>query len=302
MLNKIVYFNSNCVVKADMSKIISAFRRYYEEKENTVEIFADNIAKGTLGVFFLCTIAGHEYFVKTHLDDENCRKSLIKESRLLKSIYQDEMVVDFFDIEIEGKAQTYLIMDRLDKVEGQISIQELKVVLQNCYRKLKKVDLESIEYKIEQLVEEAEVGLKELSKNNFFSSDIIWNLQLCIQYIKQISKERACLVCHGDLSNVNIMKHNDNYIILDWEDAFVGFEPYDIAYWMTFFQQRKNYNSTFFIENGLNTEDNKWLMIFVMLLKCWLSYKNKAYLNDSLTFQQRIEEVLNLYDSMGDLK
>jgi hypothetical protein len=41
-------------------------------------------------------------------------------------------------------------------------------------------------------------------------------------------------LCHGDLSNENIMSLNHTNFVIDWEDTFIGPPSFDFLYWLTF--------------------------------------------------------------------
>jgi aminoglycoside phosphotransferase family enzyme len=102
------------------------------------------------------------------------------------------------------------------------------------------------------------------------------------------------VICHGDLSNKNIMLLDNKPIVLDWEDCFIGVESYDLCYWLTFFDQRKYYDRDMFSESYTEPKKMVALMVLITVLKCYLSYKNGSYKTNTVTFDQRLQQILAL--------
>lgn len=82
------------------------------------------------------------------------------------------------------------------------------------------------------------------------------------------------------------MRRKNRLYIVDWEDAFVGDDRCYFCYWLTFFDQRRQYGGI--SEHRCLYKRDIARMVLVLLLKYLLSYKNESFLTSSLTFDERI--------------
>ena len=100
--------------------------------------------------------------------------------------------------------------------------------------------------------------------------------------------------CHGDLSDKNIMLKDGHQIVIDWEDAMLGSNKFDLGYWLTFMNQRKYYQTREF-KNFLGVEkDIFFFMVLVLLLKSYLSVLDGSISKNKVSVQERIEELYDL--------
>lgn len=80
--------------------------------------------------------------------------------------------------------------------------------------------------------------------------------------------------------------------MLDWEDAMMAYPQYDILYWLTFYSQRKYYSCHLLNDIGVEVSFGKNVMAMILLIKCYLSYRNKSFLNNKLSINDRINEII----------
>ena len=120
-------------------------------------------------------------------------------------------------------------------------------------------------------------------------------VNLFIKWENTINSEPHIL-CHGDLSNVNMLQRNGKAYIVDWEDAIWGVRGYDFLYWLTFMDQRTYMRKDTLQALGLCTERSKFILCFIILMKSYVSYKNKSYLNNKVTFSRRLQEAMDVFD------
>ena len=90
------------------------------------------------------------------------------------------------------------------------------------------------------------------------------------------------------------MENNGRFYALDWEDALWGYQGYDILYWLTFYSQRKYYDKDLFRRIKIDKQFGKDMMILILLVKSYLSYRNGTYLSNKLSINDRISEVIQL--------
>ena len=96
-----------------------------------------------------------------------------------------------------------------------------------------------------------------------------------------------------------MMTEDQTTVLIDWEDAFLGIEGYDYLYWLTFFNHRKFYSKEIFFRSGCEEDVIKGILVTVLIIKSAISFYAGSYENNSLTFQERIVEILKyleIYD------
>lgn len=98
------------------------------------------------------------------------------------------------------------------------------------------------------------------------------------------------VVCHGDLGPKNIMAWNGKPVAIDWEDVFMGVAFYDYLFWLTFFENRR------YLIRSKPSRIEKAILALIVALKCELSYRLGAHRSNAMSFDQRIQEVLDLGD------
>ena len=85
-------------------------------------------------------------------------------------------------------------------------------------------------------------------------------------------------------------------IVIDWEDAFLGFEGYDFLYWLTFFKNRKFYSRDMFDLTEFGCELGSAIMVLILVLKSELALSSGEYDVHSMSINDRLLEVINLDD------
>lgn len=248
---------------------------------------------GTLGQFYSGNEAGKRRFIKTHTLCEMAKDNLEKEVYLMDFLYHDILHISGYDIFCNGSVRKVLLMDFLEIHSIELDIMTMKTVLDEQQRKLKSLSWNKINYKESEFYDAANqsyMALREAGQINkkiiSFAEDALNNYDRYLKYEK--------IICHGDLSNVNVEKINGNYVFLDWEDAMIGLPEYDILYWLTFFAQRKYYSPSLFEDLGINKRYGKDIMVMILMVKSYMSYINGTYRNNKLSIQDRILEIINL--------
>lgn len=104
------------------------------------------------------------------------------------------------------------------------------------------------------------------------------------------------VICHGDLSPGNIMQKRDGVLVaVDWEDSIVGFDGYDYLYWLTFMDNRQFYKCPqTFGATGLGLEVEKSVMLFIVLLKGYISLLRNTLKKNKVSLMDRLNEILSI--------
>ena len=292
MLSKIYHYKNiyeNNINTANLKSILYSFlnKRFSSFSISPIE------TNGTLGYFFILKTDDKEYFIKTHKNGTIYRNALINEATIFSTIYKNSTYSE--NIEIDG--QVFFIMERLYKLEKLPTIQEIKCIIDFYSSVLINFNNISINlYTFEELYNEGLYAIQELYSNGLVLNN---TCNICLKKLRTLEPlylNSNHIICHGDLSNKNIMLANSYPIAIDWEDCFIGFPNYDFCYWLTFLDQRKFYSADLFSNNGISNDEGTATMLLIVILKCYLSFISGSYLNNKLSFEERILEILNLSD------
>lgn len=296
MLNKLHYFKQSSehpVAQEEKNAIKEQFVSYFRQKGKELSLSA--LDGGTLGVVYRCEgLTSAPVFVKTHLLGKKYQNTLEKEYFIFKSIYDDTLYCDRISIQMEnGAERTFLLMDWLCPIQ-EMSIENiLKIIGQ--FGKIDQSKLEAFDmYDIAELLAEAKSALLEMAAKGFYSLQIAQRAESALWDLEQYLLTAPRVLCHGDLSDKNIMLDPQQAsIALDWEDAFWGIEGYDYLYWLTFFNHRKYYSmKNVFSLSSLPREIVTGVLIMILLVKNAISYHSGDYVNNTLSMEKRLEEIL----------
>jgi hypothetical protein len=280
-----------------------ALAKFFVDKYNTDCHLHPINPGGTLGLFFEAQINGMSKFIKTHLREESIyRYNLEKEITILQLLYSNTLQIERIAIDIDGTTQTYLISEFLDSINAPPEMSDVTKLILDYQQRLKDISFpeEYRQYTFHQIYNEGLLSVQILREVSLLSADTAKQCEYYItQSINQNNQNTSNFcICHGDFSNKNIMKKGRQFIVIDWEDAFYGPVNYDYYYWLTFFDQRKYYterNTLGKYEDNCNMSDNLLIMLLVTVIKCFISYQKNSYKKNSLTFDERIGEILALW-------
>lgn len=246
---------------------------------------------GTLGIFFEAQIANKRKFIKTHMAETMQKQNLIKELEILKALYADELGIDSFIINDNGFEKLFMIMDYLDGTECEGDISFIEKITRQYSEKLKCVNPNVVNYDMNDLYRASIKSYETLIEKDLITAE---NALECERTIARFSVYASLekVLCHGDLSNVNIMNKDGKIFVIDWEDAMWAYPGYDILYWLTFYSQRKYYTKYLFEELKIEKQFGKDMMLLIILIKSFMSYKNKSYLTNKLSINDRITEII----------
>ena len=74
----------------------------------------------------------------------------------------------------------------------------------------------------------------------------------------------------------------------------LGYQGYDLLYWLTFYSQRKYYDKQLLKKLNIDKQFGKDMMLMIILIKSYLSFQNKQYLKNKLSINDRISEIMQL--------
>lgn len=294
MLSKYFYWeeNNTDLIKDDTDIIVSALVFELQKKYDQVSVFP--VKGGTLGVVFELWADGKRKFIKTHRMGRAYRENLLKEITILSAVYGSFIEIERIDIMVSQWAYTFMITDWLMPAPDDVDVPMIRAEILNYQDRLRKVNAE-VGYSFSDVIVAGRKSLSALYEADFLSGEMYQKCVGSIEYVQLRSQREDKVICHGDLSNVNMMVDgNGRTMIIDWEDALWAFPEYDFLYWLTFFSQRKYYSDYLLEQNGIGKKWGIGVMVLITLVKCEMSRKNDSYRNNTLSFQERLQEMYEL--------
>lgn len=294
MLSKYHHWKTENVnsLKAGSEDLVPALICELQKRYMQVQILP--IRGGTLGVLFELWADGKRKFVKTHLEGVAYKDNLLKEMAIISLLYGNYINIERMDIIVNQVEYTFMIMDWLLADASAVDLRQVKAEILSYQTKLLTGGLE-INYSFNDIVKAGKQSLMSLYSADFLSKELFLACQNSVDNAWMNAKTKEKAICHGDLSNVNIMlDENGRSVVIDWEDALWAFPEYDFLYWLTFFSQRKYYSASLLQENGIEKRWGCDVMVLITLIKCEMSYVNGDYRNNSLSFEERLQEIYNL--------
>lgn len=289
--------------------MLSKYYRYIsketsKEEERISKILKSKVAErfpeaesiypgGTLGIFFKLKIENECYFVKTHRDSSMQKKNLQKELEVMQCLYGETLKIKTFVIESELGIHLFVAMKYLQKIEKEYSIEEITKIIEEYSECLKMRSFLNVNYDRGDLKKAAINSYEKLAKADLISR---CNVKRCEDAIRRMDQYESFekILCHGDLSNANIMQMNNKAFVIDWEDAIWAYPGYDLLYWLTFYSQRKYYSRELLKKLKIESQFGKDIMLSIIAVKSYMSYLNGSYLTNKVTIEERMNEIMQL--------
>lgn len=303
MLNKLEYYRSQYYRDnlANSPDIIKISGESYRAELQTILTYLkipgkiQPLSGGTLGITYTVTYpSGTTHVAKTHLSGAEYRAALCKEAELLKLLYADEIYLKT----VNWNEKVWMFMESLAPIQHKIVPDDIESILKSVQERAHGKDFSCLasSYTMEKLLDAAAKEREFLHKKGFFSDRLNQELHGLLFQLKDEIKHLPRCLCHGDLSNKNLMqKELDKIIVIDWEDSFWGIDGYDYLYWLTFFENRCFYSKKVFDNVPYSNDTIKGVLAMILIIKSAISYYSGSYLRNSKTFEDRIVELLGVF-------
>jgi thiamine kinase-like enzyme len=251
---------------------------------------------GTHGICFIGELAGQERFFKTHALPSG-RQTLEREAAFLGATAGDRADACLIESEVGSGARIWLHMRLLRPVDVLTPPVARQVIcgyengLSSSFPNSSPVPkTESIAL----LFPEAEAGLAMLTEQRLLSQTVHDQIRGYLDRLRSNYGSWPMQLCHGDLGPGNVLADKHGPVVIDWEDAFWGIAGYDYLYWLTFFNNRQWLTPQALGHTPWGHANEVALMVVILLLKCVLSVRDCSYHKNSISFDQRLREVINL--------
>lgn len=251
---------------------------------------------GTLGAGFLGQLDGRCRFFKTHSYVDGA-EALEKEIFLLTRAFNSRLNIETVGSKKAGPFKRWIIMDQLYPPGSPPGIEDILALEEQ------KAEWFPDQYQLGEpargddllfLIDEGAAAAKRLAAKGFLSDNIYAALHPRLNELKAEEKKINRVVCHGDLSPSNLLIDASGILPVDWEDAFWGFIGYDYLYWLTFFENRKFYSNEILGRTVLGKDLEIAILLMIIVLKSDLSVRSNTYRLNSLSFDERLTEILDL--------
>jgi hypothetical protein len=253
------------------------------------------ITGGTLGICFEGELQGHRRFFKTHAVPAG-RSTVEREVMLLKATAGDRIDARVLHVGDGDSRRIWLHTKVLQPsapltpaaVLNLIADYEAALCALDDFHQVPRAD------NIHLLLSEAELALVSLSNLNLLSPSVQEMASAYLARVRAVCNQFLLQLCHGDLGPANILTDEVSAVVVDWEDAFWGIAGYDYLYWLTFFSNRKWLLRDSLGHTPLGRSDEIAVMVLILLLKSQLSIRTGSYRHNSISFDQRLLEVIDL--------
>lgn len=300
MLNKLKHFQSNRIVPpvypaAGIHSAGDSIISLYAKLGNKIRL--EPIVQGTLGLTFMCYgLSNEPCIVKTHLPGREYMTALKKEANLLQTAYGDTINVTLRAFAVNNKEQLCLQMDMLQKMKADDVTPALVTELINVYQgRLANIKKDQL-YGIEEIWTAAWEELTVLHNEHFLTNETYAAAKEKLAFLRNEFPHLERCVCHGDLSDLNIMGNKAGRLIaIDWEDAFWGCAGYDYLYWLTFFNHRRFLQLDHKVSAHMPRECAVSILTMIVVVKCAISFYSGSYQRNSLSMEDRLREIWETY-------
>jgi hypothetical protein len=244
------------------------------------------ISGGTLGFCLMGQIDGVASFLKTHTVPGG-RRALEKEFDILNYLYGSSINVKRFEVDDGDLTRLWLVMDEMTYPDVAFDARQALAISADFTRKLRYFeDLRHVEPDVDfaWFLRKGRAALGNLASHELIGDAVR-------RRGASIGSKPA--LCHGDFGPKNLMCHGVKPVAIDWEDAFWGLDGFDYLYWLTFFENRKYYSRNMFERTSWSRSVEIGIMAVILIIKSDISFRAGRHTADTLTFDQRISEILD---------
>ncbi len=290
MLNKLRFYKYKLNAKTQSllsnSQIAEILALRFNKSIKDIKV--STLGGGTLGTTYrIDGIKSTPTVLKTYFSGIDYKNILKNECHLLK-VTNHNMFCEMLTLPDNESA---MIMDYIEKTPGEITPNDILELIETYNSQI----IGSFTYSMDDLIHTSLNETSTLENNNLITNTTAIMCKDSIKYLKENLSHIKKVLCHGDLSNKNIIRDcKGNLIIIDWEDVFMGPQDYDYLYWLSFFCNRKYYTKSVFEKCNSSKEIIRGIILVILVIKSALSFYNGSYLTNLITSETRINEILNV--------
>ena len=296
MLSKLRYFENSRTASIEVSLLKVTeddLKAIYGSSLRSIE----RVSGGTLGVSFLAELDGVKKFFKTTLN-ESIIYYLENEIRALQILYQERLQVKrLVSLDSKNNERLWIEIDALDQISDDI-VPGRAITLMNAYldQFASSGNPNFIDRltTIDDILPQVTTAIDTLYNANLLDLNLINDIYYYIDHLKKILPQIPRVICHGDFGPKNIMKDKTDAVVIDWEDVFIGCVGYDYLYWLTFMKNQKYLKRENLGKFDFGIEYEISIILLVVILKSYISYRSGTWKNNSISFEYRLREVIGI--------
>ena len=296
MLSKLRYFATADAAKGSKhvsDAQIAEISNYFGDRLTHIEA----VQGGTSSYCCSACIDGMARFLKTG-KLVSAYQDVAKEQHLLEFLYGQAAGAEILSLGRDDHPRSWLVMNAFEPRRQTVQPDHIADVLRGLGARLRHFKAPSeifIQDNSASLLSAGEDALHYLWEQNHLSDQMTAEIRPYFALLRQKNAtDFESVLCHGDFSPANLVGNGPALTVIDWEDAFWGIEGYDFLYWMTFFENRKYLSQDIFSVTPWDKPTDIAILLLIIVVKCHISLLSKDYMTYSLTFEQRLNEILSL--------
>jgi len=213
--------------------------------------------------------SGKRYFIKIARSGTLYFATLSREFSIFHSLNPEIEVLRF-------EADDYLItaIEELSPAKKPLTSEVFKLI-GSCESRLTELPIIlSKNFNLNLLIDFSRNAISHFRLSGQLGASWVSRLENDIEILNAFFNQSKQVIVHGDVGPANILESSSGLVLIDWGDAFWGFQGFDQLYWLTFLQNSRDINKNCIEKLNLDTEVCQSTLNVIVLLKEYLHRAN----------------------------
>jgi serine/threonine protein kinase len=214
-------------------------------------------------------ISGKRYFIKIAQSGTQYFATLAREFSIFQSLNPEIEVLRF-----EGDGYLITAIEELPPAKKLLT-GEVFNLIDSCESRLNEMpSLLSKNFNLNLLIDFSSNAISYFRFSEQLGAYWISRLEDDVDILNDFFNQTKQVIVHGDVGPANILESSSGLVLIDWGDAFWGFQGFDQLYWLTFLQNSRDLNKNFLDKLHLDFELCQSTLNVIVLLKEYLHRHN----------------------------
>jgi hypothetical protein len=214
--------------------------------------------------------SGKRYFIKIARSGTQYFATLSREFSIFHSLNPEIEVLRF-------EAGDYLItaIEELPPAKKPLTGEVFKLIGSSESRLTEIPSILSKSFNLNLLIDFSKNAISYFRLSGQLGASWVSRLENDIDILNAFFNQSKQIIVHGDVGPANILESRSGLVLIDWGDAFWGFQGFDQLYWLTFLQNSRDLNKECIKKLELDIEVCQSTLNVIVLLKEYL-HRHKA--------------------------